>query len=131
MQAHHVFIGMGSNVPEAIDLLRTAVCRLSDLADGEVLLSTPETTEAIDFPWPATFVNQVASLVTTMEPDELKKRLKRIEREAGRTKRDTLQGVVRLDLDLLSLDGQILRPDDWQRPYIQRGIAEIRDTEGV
>lgn len=129
MQAHHFYIGMGSNAPEARDLLRTAVRKLSELADGEVLLSTPEANEAIDFQWPATFVNQVASMIAPMELEELNACLKRIEREAGRTKRETQQGVVRLDLDLLSSDGQVLRPDDWQRPYIQRGIAEIRDME--
>lgn len=129
MQAHRIFIGMGSNVPEAFDLLRTAVLRLSEMAEGDVVVSTPERTEPIDFPWPAMFVNQVASLLTTLELDELKTRLKRIERRAGRTKRETQWGIIRLDLDLLSVDDDILRPDDWQRPYIRRGIAEISDKE--
>ena len=50
MQAHRIFIGMGSNVPEAFDLLRTAVLRLSEMAEGDVVVSTPERTEPIDFP---------------------------------------------------------------------------------
>lgn len=131
MQVHHVYIGMGSNVPEGIDLLARAALRLKELAVGEVFMSSPETTEAIDFPWPALFVNQVVSLVTALDPDELNSRLKHIERELGRTPKETRRGVIRLDLDLLSYDDQILRRDDWERAYIQRGIAEIREGSGA
>lgn len=126
MQTHQMIIGMGSNIPTAAELLKTAVSRLREMAVGEVVLSTPEETEPIDFEGTSWFINQVALIPTLLEPAEVKAHLKRIERQAGRTKAQTRQGIVRLDLDLLWVDGCVLRPEDWQRPYIQRGVAEIQ-----
>ena len=126
MQTHQMIIGMGSNTSTAAELLKTAVSRLREMAEGEVVLSTPEETEPIDFVGTSWFTNQVAWMSTGLEPADVVRRLKRIERQAGRTKAETRQGIVRLDLDLLWVDGCVLRPDDWQRPYIQRGVAEIQ-----
>lgn len=126
MQTHQMIIGMGSNLSTAAELLKTAVSRLCEMAEGEVVLSTPEKTDPIDFDGTSQFTNQVALIATRLEPTDVVSRLKRIERQAGRTKAETRQGIVRLDLDLLWVDGCVLRPDDWQRPYIQRGVAEIQ-----
>ncbi len=119
------YIGMGSNVPEAAAILEAARQGLAALCDDEVRFSSPVATEPIDFPWPARFINQVARLTTAMKPKALKASLKRLEREAGRQRGDKQRGVVRLDLDLLAVDGEILRPADWQRSYIQQGVAEL------
>ena len=48
-----------------------------------------------------------------------------IEREAGRMPEEKKQEIVRLDLDLLSCDDTVYKPDDLKRDYICRGLKEI------
>ena len=125
MVKHVFYIGMGSNVPEAAILLENARVGLTTLSNGEALFSTPISTEPVDFLWPAQFTNQVARLTTTMSMGEIKASLKQLERDAGRRRGDKQRGIVRLDLDLLAVDGNVLRPSDWQRPYIRQGVDEL------
>lgn len=125
MVKHIVYIGMGSNLSSAAEVLADARRWLTELSDDEVLFSTPQQTEPIDFPWPTMFMNQVAQLSTTMTPAEVKASLKKMERKAGRTKAETKLGIIRLDLDLLAVDGKVLRQSDWHRPYIRQGIDEL------
>jgi hypothetical protein len=32
---------------------------------------------------------------------------------------------VKLDLDLLWMDGEVLRKEDWERDYVQSAVAEL------
>ena len=36
------------------------------------------------------------------------------------------QGIVTIDLDLLWYDGKVLKPADWPREYIQKGVKELQ-----
>ena len=49
----------------------------------------------------------------------------RFSREAGRMPEEKKQEIVRLDLDLLSCDDTVYKPDDLKRDYICRGLKEI------
>lgn len=125
MVKHIIYIGMGSNLSSAAEVLAEARCWLEELSDDEAYFSTPVSTAPVDFPWPALFMNQVARIRSTMTLEEVKASLKRMERRAGRRRGDKQRGVVRLDLDLLAVDDDVLRPSDWQRPYIRQGIEEL------
>ncbi len=116
---------MGSNLPDGPDKLAQAARRIAALADGELLLSTLLLTEPVDFPWPCRFANQVAYCRTSLRRESVVSALKDIEREAGRRAADKALGIVRLDLDLLSYDGRVLRPTDWQRSYVRRAVDEL------
>ena len=126
MVKHIIYIGMGSNLSSAAEVLAEARLWLAELSDDEVVFSMPVRTEPVNFPWPAMFTNQVARLTTTMTPTAVKTSLKRMERKAGRTRVETLNGIIRLDLDLLAVDGRVLKPSDWQRPYIRQGVDELK-----
>ena len=125
MVKHIIYIGIGSNLSSAEEMLALARRYLMELSEDEALFSTPITTEPIDFPWPAPFLNQVARITTTRAVDDVKVSLKRIERQAGRRRGDKQRGIVCLDLDLLAVDGVVFRPADWQRSYIRQGVEEL------
>ena len=59
-------------------------------------------TEPVDFPNPAKFLNQKGEFYTTKEMAEIKLIFKNIERECGRLPEDKSQGIVRMDIDLIS-----------------------------
>ena len=54
--------------------------------------------------------------------------LKSIEREAGRTSEEKKQEIVRLDIDLLSCDNRVYKPEDLKRDYIVRGLEDRKST---
>lgn len=71
------------------------------------------------------FSNQVARFISSSDAAEITSCLKAIEREAGRMPEEKKQEIVRLDLDLLSCDDTVYKPDDLKRDYICRGLKEI------
>ena len=62
---------------------------------------------------PASFINQLARFSSDVQPKE-------IEHLFGRTPEEKAHEVVRLDLDLLMADEQVLRPKDLQRDFVQQ-----------
>ena len=85
---------------------------------------TPEReTEPLHLKNPALFSNQLATFFTGEEMETVKKALKQIERLSGRTPEDKKIEKVSLDIDLLSYNDKILKPEDWRREYIQKDLA--------
>lgn len=68
----------------------------------------------------ASFINQLARLSSDAQPKEIEQQLKEIEHLAGRTPEEKALEVVRLDLDLLMADEEVLRPKDLQRDFVQQ-----------
>lgn len=68
----------------------------------------------------ASFINQLACLSSDAQPKEIEQQLKEIEQLAGRTPEEKALEVVRLDLDLLMADEEVLRPKDLQRDFVQQ-----------
>lgn len=66
-------------------------------------------TEPVDFPYPALFLNQTASFDTEMTCDQLRQCFKEIERQCGRMPEDKAQGIVRMDIDLLTYGKEQLK----------------------
>ena len=63
----------------------------------------------------AHFHNQVARFQADATIDEVRHRLKHIERMAGRNEADKQREIIRLDIDLLQADDQVLKPEDMER----------------
>ena len=59
-------------------------------------------TEPVNFPYPALFLNQLATFDTTKTCNELRQCFKNIERQCGRLPKDKAQGIVRMDIDLIT-----------------------------
>lgn len=71
------------------------------------------------------FRNILATFNTELSIEEIKDKTKVIERAIGRTPRDKARGVVVVDIDILKKDDEILRPDDYQMPYVQQLLNEV------
>ena len=82
-------------------------------------------TQPLFFRRQALFANQVARFMSDCDVHEIILYLKSIEREAGRTSEEKKQEIVRLDIDLLSCDNRVYKPEDLKRDYIVRGLEEL------
>lgn len=116
-------ICIGSNEQRRANLA-LARRRLSELFPG-IRFSRMEETAPLLLKRPALFANQLARFASDCPVNEVVARLKAIEQEAGRTHVETLQEIIRLDIDLLSCDATVYKPDDLRRDYVMRGLKEL------
>lgn len=116
-------ICIGSNEQRRANLA-LARRRLSELFPG-IRFSRMEETAPLLLKRPALFANQLARFASDCPVNEVVARLKAIEQEAGRTHVETLQEIIRLDIDLLSCDATVYKPDDLKRDYVMRGLKEL------
>lgn len=128
MHDHTFYICLGSNVADADWRLQEACRLVREGLDNSLRVSSPLRTDPVDFPNPALFTNMVAMGHTSLDAADVVALLKRVERTLGRRKCHKRQGKVMADLDLIWWDGQVLRPVDWERPYVQQAMAELSNA---
>lgn len=125
MSPNHVVISIGSNICADINI--SAAKDLLKEEFPKILFSTPIENDPIDFPYPSgRFTNQTAHFYTSNNLEEVCQKLKLIEAQLGRTHTKPFDGKVVIDLDLIIWNNIILKNVDYSRPYIQRGLEELR-----
>ncbi len=103
---HRVYIGLGANLGDPIAQVERALCELRCL--GSLRASSLYRTEPLgdaDQPW---YVNAVAELDVSLEPEWLLRELKALEQKLGREPTPERWAPRALDLDLLFYDDVIL-----------------------
>jgi 2-amino-4-hydroxy-6-hydroxymethyldihydropteridine diphosphokinase len=121
------FLGLGSNLSDRVGHLRTAVAALPDL----VATSPVYETEPVGGPDQGAFLNLVAELDTTLEPEDLLEVCRTLEEQAERV-REERWGPRTLDVDVLWVEGrevdephlQVPHPRMWERRFV---LAPLRD----
>jgi len=74
------------------------------------------------------FLNQLALVYTYKEKDEVSKILKSTEKSLGRNSSDKKKGIVKIDIDLVIWNKEVLKPDDLSRDYIIDLLPDLEDT---
>ena len=117
---HKCIICIGSNYNRKENLL-LARRRLVDLFPT-IRFTSEQETRPLFFRSPALFSNQVAEA----EEERVRKELKAIEQSAGRRPEDKKEEKISLDIDLLSFDDRVLKPEDLKREYVVKGLEELK-----
>lgn len=121
---HKCVICIGSNYNRKENLL-LARKRLADLFPT-IRFTSEQETRPLFFRSTNPFSNQVAMFFSEVEEERIKKELKAIEKSAGRRPEDKNEEKVCLDIDLLSFDDRVLKPEDLKREYIVKGLEELK-----
>ncbi|WP_158602640.1 2-amino-4-hydroxy-6-hydroxymethyldihydropteridine diphosphokinase [Proteiniphilum sp. X52] len=95
----------------------------------DIVFSEPILTEPEDDKYAYLFRNVLAKANTEMSPEEVIDKIKQTERAVGRTPRDKYLGRMIIDIDLIQYDGRILRPQDYERDYVQQLLPTLSDLE--
>ena len=123
-EEHTCLICLGSNLDAASHLLQAK--QLLDSTFPAIEWGKTRETKAegdrTDLP---PYLNQLALLKTAWDLNELKMQLKQIEKTNGRTEQSKASGLIPLDIDLLSYDKQVLKPQDFKKQYMQLLIGEF------
>ena len=123
MNLHTCLLCLGSNLDGATRLSAARQALLSHFPD--IRFSQEMVTEAIGSGFLSPFHNQVASLETSLPAEQVRTILKSIEQMQGRLPEDKTQGIVKLDIDLLVYDDDVLKPKDLEREFVIRGMEEL------
>lgn len=122
--AHTCIVCIGSNCNRKENIL-LAQKRLTELFPS-VRFTSEQETQPLFLKNPALFSNQLAFFFSEIEEEEVKLELKAIEKLAGRCREDKIKEKVCLDIDLLSFDDRVLKPEDWKREYVVTGLKELK-----
>ena len=124
MNQHSCLLCLGSNSNRHFHMeeARKALMKLFP----NFRFSKEMTTEAIGDKFLSPFSNQVAKLETSLTIEEIRNLLKKIEKDNGRLPEDKEQGIVKLDIDLLTFDDLILKPNDMEKDYVLEGISSLQ-----
>ena len=126
--ARRVFVGLGSNLGDRMDHLRSAVGGLDDVdAVSEVYETKP-----VGGPEQGPYLNMVVRLRTSASARELLVQCRAAELEAGRV-RVVRWGPRTLDADLLWIDGEqvddpdlvVPHPRMWERDFVLVPLADV------
>ena len=120
-QSHKVLLCLASNSNQQQNM-EAARILLRDVLN-ELHYTTEHWTEPVNALRPDQYLNQLATGLTNLGPDELNLRLKDIEQQLDR-KHDK-SGIVTIDIDLLEYDSVRYHLRDWERDYVKDLLPEL------
>ena len=109
-------ISMGSNENRAENMSRCRYLLSEDYPD--IVVSEMINTEPYGVTYHSDFYNQLALINSEDSEFIVAEKLKRIESEIGRRAEEKSQGIIKIDVDLLVVNGKIIKSEDFERPYI-------------
>lgn len=118
METHTAYISVGSNIGDKLSNCQKGIAELTR-SDRSRLMAQSQfySTEPVDYEDQDWFVNAAVKIETRLNPFELLKTLKSIEREAGRTAESIRFGPRILDLDLILYDDLVINTAELVVPH--------------
>ncbi|MDE5785008.1 MAG: 2-amino-4-hydroxy-6-hydroxymethyldihydropteridine diphosphokinase [Duncaniella sp.] len=124
MTTYPCTIGLGSNTPDREEQIKEALEFLGKLL-ADVRQSAVYESEAF-YGVDAPYFNAVVHGHTALDPEKLIDKLKEYESDHGRVNKGSEPvGNVSIDLDLVIYNYRILRRNDFERHYFNRGYREL------
>lgn len=116
-----ILLSIGSNTFAKTNIDKAK--RMLSYVFQNIIFSDPILSEPEDDKYKYLFRNVLASFETDMSQEEIIDKIKQTERAIGRTPKDKYQGKVVIDIDLLKYGEDILRPQDFEREYVQQLLS--------
>ena len=113
-----VWIGLGSNLGDSLELIRSALRRLDRSSGIKVIrASAAYGTKPLGVGEQPDFINGVAELEVTLSPTELLEHLLELEYQMGRRRFGSTPQARCIDLDLLLFGDQVLNSHQLTLPH--------------
>ena len=129
------YLSLGSNLGDRKQLLHSAINEIAERVGRVETISSCIETEPVGFDSVHLFLNMAVRVTTGLNPYELLKVLKQLERDLGRTRKshDGVHYDRTIDIDILLYDNlevnseelQIPHPRMWERDFVMRPLKEI------
>lgn len=120
-------VSLGSNKNKRENMLKCR--RMLETYFQHITYSEMLETNPVGEDFTLMFFNQLAIISCDYELSEIKKKLKDIEKKLGRKTSDKSQGIVLIDLDVLAINESIVKPEDFERPYIDQLLLSLQTSD--
>lgn len=117
-----LILSIGSNCSQK-DMVCRAKEQINKLLDGSARYSEEVWTEPVGIKSDL-FLNCLCFGRTAFDCDTLRRRLKDIEHNCGRTDDERRRNIVRIDIDILRYGDRIMPKEDWNRDYIKKLLQD-------
>ncbi len=114
--SHTVFLLLGSNQGDSLQLLEVAKDRLTDALGAIDATSACYQTAAWGKSDQPDFINQVISVSTSLKPEQILHKILNIERNLGRVRVEKWGSRI-IDIDILFYDSEIISQPDLTIPH--------------
>ena len=124
-----ILLSIGSNTFAKTNIDKAK--RMLSFLFPDIVFSEPILTEPEEDKYAYLFRNVLVKANTEMSPEEVIDKIKQTERAVGRTPRDKYLGRMIMDIDLIQYQGRILRPQDFERDYVQQLLPTLPELDTV
>jgi len=115
---HTVYISVGSNMGDKIDLCRFGIARVAAHPDIELTATSPfYRTAPVDYTDQDWFVNAAFRIATSLDAHDLLRVTNIVQAAAGQGVKEIRFGPRTLDLDLIFYDQLVLKNTDLELPH--------------
>ena len=134
MEKHTAYISIGSNIGDKLLNCRKGIAALTKSGRSVITgQSDYYKTEPVDYTDQDWFVNSAVKIETALDPFQLFRELKAIEKETGRTEGRIKYGPRILDLDIIFYDDIVINsskliiphPEMHKRRFVLKPICDI------
>ncbi len=125
---HTYGLGLGSNIDPQANIAKAKQILLEEF---HILKeSSFVTTPPIGDPTQPDFINGAILIESDIEADELRLRLKSIEKDLGRVqdRKISKTSARTIDIDVLVVDNQVVHRDFYERSFVKAAVLEILPT---
>ena len=84
--------------------------------------------EAAGEPQQPSYANALLQVETDQEYEELRRRFKSLEHDAGRTPASKERGIIPLDIDIISWNETLLKNKDMEYDYMKKGLHLLAEN---
>lgn len=119
---NNIIISLGSNVNQAENI--SLAKRMIDEFFPHAVFTEAIWTRPIGLK-SENFLNCLCHIMSCDDMKTVESSLKYIERCVGRTRENSMRGIIAMDIDILLFNGTRMHEDDWERDYIQKLIKNI------
>jgi 2-amino-4-hydroxy-6-hydroxymethyldihydropteridine diphosphokinase len=112
-----VYLGLGSNLGERIELLKEAIRMIGETAGKVTAISSLYETEPVGLEKGGDFLNIVLCLETNLSPSGLLGRILMIESKLGRVRCETRYTSRTIDIDILLYNNEIIEKEALSIPH--------------
>ena len=117
VMANIVFIGLGSNLGNREENLKTAKNKIGKLPKTSIILSSSIiNTKPVGYTAQPDFLNCILKVKTELNSEELLKKLLQIEKEMGRIRKEKWEPRI-IDLDILFFNDEIIKTENLTIPH--------------
>lgn len=114
-------ISLGANTPDKKKRLDDAIVAIAQIACIKVqtpIYETPAEGSTVTLP----YANALILIETEAEYDELRATFKQWEAQAGRTPESKAQGIIPLDVDIITWNDKVIKERDMEFNYMKKGL---------